>query len=423
MSSDGKITIIRGDARALPLPDDSVDLICTSPPYWGLRDYRDGEASLAGQIGAEPTPQEYLEALWECTRDWMRTLKPEGSLWINLGDKYSQRPGQFGPQGETGQRATRTQAATYVDAPARRDLHYGVAPKSLMGLPWRYAIGTIDHLGLILRAEVIWSKANGLPESVVDRVRRSHEQWFHFVKQPQYYSAVDEIREPYSDKTVRTYPTPYAAPGTSRHGRDSKTLRTASNPLGALPGSVWEIASQPLTVPEHLNTDHFAAYPFGLPRRIIRGWSPPGICVECGAGRRPCSVREAVDDRPGRVQGRDCDALLGGHGADGRAGSRRSTLAVISGHACACATPDAPTRAAVVVDPFGGTGTTALVASVLGRHGISVDRSADYCRIAQWRTTDPGERARAMGVPKPPPANPAQERLFSEVSDASQEVV
>src|SRR5690606_41938340 len=84
------------------------------------------------------------------------------------------------------------------------------------------------------------------------------------------------------------------------------------------------------------------------------------------------------------------DALLGGHGPDGRAGSRYATVVDITGYACACPEPTAPTRPAVVLDPFGGTGTTALVAHALGRHGISVDRSADYCRLAQWRTSDIG---------------------------------
>jgi hypothetical protein len=74
-----------------------------------------------------------------------------------------------------------------------------------------------------------------------------------------------------------------------------------------------------------------------------------------------------------------------------------------------------PTRPAVVLDPFGGTGTTALVADVLGRTGISVDRSADYCRLARWRTTDPGERARALGVPKPPPVPDGQGDLFKDL--------
>ena len=76
--------VIRGDARALPLPDASVDLIVTSPPYFGLRDY-----GYAGQIGSEGTPAEWLEALWACTAEWVRVLKPEGSLFVNLGDKYA----------------------------------------------------------------------------------------------------------------------------------------------------------------------------------------------------------------------------------------------------------------------------------------------------------------------------------------------
>src|SRR5205823_13758824 len=73
-----------------------------------------------------------------------------------------------------------------------------VQPKCLLGLPWRYALACTDQLGLILRAEIIWSKPNGLPESVTDRVRRAHEQVFHLVRQPRYYSAVDEIREPHA---------------------------------------------------------------------------------------------------------------------------------------------------------------------------------------------------------------------------------
>src|SRR5690606_32804541 len=101
----------------------------------------------------------------------VRVLKPTGSLWINLGDSYS-----------GGQRLDNESTAW-------------VPQKSLIGIPWRYAIRCIDELGLILRAEVIWSKPNGLPESVTDRVRRSHEQWFHFTLNPRYYSAVDEVRE------------------------------------------------------------------------------------------------------------------------------------------------------------------------------------------------------------------------------------
>jgi DNA modification methylase len=83
------VTLLRADARALPLPDASVDLIVTSPPYWALRSYTDAGEHYDGQIGAEPTPAAYIDSLIDCTREWMRVLKPTGSMWINLGDKYA----------------------------------------------------------------------------------------------------------------------------------------------------------------------------------------------------------------------------------------------------------------------------------------------------------------------------------------------
>jgi hypothetical protein len=91
---------------------------------------------------------------------------------------------------------------------------------------------------------------------------------------------------------------------------------------------------------------------------------------------------------------------------------RHSEAAAITGYACACPDATAPATPGLVVDPFGGTGTTALLATVAGRNSITADLSADYCRIAQWRTSDPAERARAMEVPKPPPVSEDQMTMF-----------
>lgn len=331
--------VIRSEARNLPLPAASVDLIATSPPYFGLRSYQDSGEHYDGQIGSEATPEAFLAALWDCTREWVRVLKPSGSLWVNLGDKYG-GPGS-GPQGASGGRADRAQAATYGrGAPIGR-------AKSLLGLPWRYALGCTDKLDLILRAEVVWSKPNGLPESITDRVRRSHETWFHFTLEPRYFCAIDEVRESYNaePKVRGGYSGPVIA-SASAVARDGARFND-HNPLGKLPGSVWTIATQPLTAPAALGVDHFAAFPMELPRRIIRGWCPPS---------------------------------------------------------------------GVVLDPFGGTGTTALVASAEGRTGVSVDLSHDYSRLARWRTTDPGERARAMQVEKPATQLDGQEDLFGDVA-------
>ncbi|MBP9836141.1 MAG: hypothetical protein KBC93_17810, partial [Candidatus Microthrix sp.] len=251
-------SLIRGDATSIPLADDSVDLVVTSPPYFALRSYTDqcpdcgGSGSVrpashatkecpqcgrrvnekrchscgtsmrwpkdappptpcttcdgkgghhyAGQIGSEATPQAFLDALWAVTAECRRVLKPSGSIFVNLGDKYSgNQPHNGWPKDCRNPDSEQQSPAKDEQSKAARVTDFGGIPaKSLMMLPQRYAIGCIDQLGLILRAEIIWSKPNGLPESVTDRVRRSHEDWFHFTKEPRYFSAVDEVREPHT---------------------------------------------------------------------------------------------------------------------------------------------------------------------------------------------------------------------------------
>lgn len=309
MEVEGSASLVRANALALPLADGFVDLIVTSPPYFALRDYKDDDGSLSGQIGAEQSVDAFVDALMAATSEMVRVLKPGGSIWVNLGDKYAGSGGHNNKNlGGAGRGPT--------EYPKR-----GARPKSLIGIPWRYAIRCIDELGLILRAEVIWSKPNGLPESVTDRVRRSHEQWFHFVREPRYYSAVDAVREPYMAPPAKAQKSKATS---SRAHRNPTTLLDsdlAHNPLGKLPGSVWTVATEPLKVPTELGVDHFAAFPSEWPRRIILAWSPPE---------------------------------------------------------------------GIVLDPFGGTGTTAAVAKALGRHGISIDLSAAYLRLARWRTEQDG---------------------------------
>lgn len=401
--------VLQADARALPMPDATVDLIVTSPPYYALRSYQDSGEHYTGQLGSEVTPAEYVTALIDCTREMMRVLKPTGSIWVNLGDKYANSQGV---QGSSGERSDRAQASTYEP----RTAVVGFRSKTLLGIPWRYAVRCVDELGLILRAEVIWSKPNGLPESVTDRVRRSHEQWFHFTKQPRYYSAVDEIRDKHRSD-ARKWDSGVSATnkGKSRsvwQGGDESRFSGGQNPLGKLPGSVWEIATQPLTVPAHLGVDHFAAFPVEWPRRIILGWSPASICTACGEGRRLVVDRsEKTLHRPSGADQVGCRMHEVAPRVRSSAGNVHTRHRIV-GHACACPEPVTETRPGVVLDPFGGTGTTALAAKALGRHGISVDMSADYCRIARWRTNDPGELAKALKVDKPPAVAAGQMDLF-----------
>lgn len=224
---------------------------------------------------------------------------------------------------------------------------------------------------------------------------------------------VDEIRTPASG-----YVRPNGAARATPAGVKPRTLADACNPLGALPGSVWEIPTEPLQVPDHLGVDHFAAFPSELPRRIILGWSPSGICTACGEGRRPVigGERYVAGGRELAAEGlRSGEARQRRQGASSSLG--KAPALTITGEACACPDTTAPTRPAVVLDPFGGTGTTALVAAALGRHGITVDRSADYCRLAQWRTTDRGQLAKAMRVPKPPEEAAGQGDLLADLTE------
>jgi DNA modification methylase len=427
------VTLLRANALHLPIADHTVDLVVTSPPYFSLRSYQDGGQHYPGQIGSEATPAEWVEAMLAATAEMVRCLKPCGSIWVNLGDKYATAGTR---QGHTGVREFLAASQHYGGGVP------GVPSKSLIGLPWRYALACIDQLGLILRAEVIWSKPNGLPESVTDRVRRSHETWLHFTVQPRYFSAVDEIREPQLhglDRvgTANRQGTKWQErmdDGTPRFNSVDRVL----HPLGKLPGSVWSIPSQPLTVPPELGVDHFAAFPMAWPRRLIAGWSPAGICTVCGDGRRPVrGVSQRLQDTlPDRRS-----AALTSTDRDygwGRKLARTTAEATITGYVCACDPDicreclrdlaaclrrgvcctdcthgrDAPTTPAVVLDGFGGTGTVALVAHVMGRHGITVDLSSDYCRLAAWRTTDPAQLAQAALVDKPPVQMVGQASLF-----------
>ena len=399
--------LIRGDAVAIPLRDESVDLIVTSPPYFALRSYTDGGEHYDGQIGSEATPSAFLEALWAVTAECWRVLKPSGSLFVNLGDKYAGSGGHNNggiakpdkkrkgwdaaniPMGTTANATRRTAPDRYNQASD------GIRAKSLMGLPWRYAIGCIDGQadpdgrGWVLRSEIVWSKPNGLPESVTDRVRRSHEQWFHLTKEGRYYSNVDEVREDAAPPSTTALRGPTSGFKTNGDRGDLGMGNFMPNPLGKLPGSVWTVPTQPLIVPDWLDVDHFAAFPTEWPRRLILGWTPPGICVECGEGRRATSDKVRVDDgsRPTYVK----SANTAGHGH--RYG-HADTTTTITGHACACDKPTAPTTPAVVLDPFGGTGTVALVARALGRYGVSCDLSGDYQRLARWRIFQSGQAAR-----------------------------
>lgn len=534
----GRALVAQVDALRLPLRDESVDLAIFSPPWFALRKY---DIYGSGEIGSEATPAEFLAALWAVMAEVKRVLKPTGSAFVNLGDKYVSQGGPAGKPanpwvggGDPGRGAG--MAESYRVDPVAM----GVREKSLMLLPSMFAAGCTGMLAalggpdpgldLILRAPILLWKQNSLPESAGDRVRTSDQElMFHLVKSPRYYSAIDELREPHSPGT---HPGRTRTVGNESGNGVAHRLYAGNtdgfHPLGKLPGSVWPMTSEPLDLPGYfvvqagrlqdfiapqrgttrprqgghpglfdpdtyleqvaagdgpawrwaratgvtssawprddtalqlrVAASHYAAFPSRLPELVIRGWSPPGVCVACGQGRWPVVDRQFHGLRPVQAnkspkQDAARYALQEKNGLNSDHWQPGEYQATILGYACSCTPftdhpgtgepsgPHAryaeaieagdsytnvgagwggkgglsdrprvgpwreyhlagwqapPTRPAVVLDCFGGTGTAAMVARALGRVGLSFDLSHAYCRAARWRIFTSQDAGKAL---------------------------
>ncbi|WP_417624980.1 DNA-methyltransferase [Paremcibacter congregatus] len=183
------IDIFVGDCRArmAELADQSVNTCVTSPPYLGLRDY-----GCEGQIGLEPTPDAFLQAMVSVFRHVRRVLRDDGTVWINIGDSYA-GSGKGGNPGHSAHIKQKTNTGSLSVRGVRRGGE-NQKPKNLMGIPWRLAFALQDD-GWYLRQDIIWSKPNPMPESVTDRCTKSHEYIFLLTKQDRYYFDHDAIKE------------------------------------------------------------------------------------------------------------------------------------------------------------------------------------------------------------------------------------
>ena len=172
-SLDGSM-IIEGDALYAVgrLPSKSIQCVVTSPPYWGLRDYE-----IEGQIGLEPTLEQFLNHLVAIFSEIKRVLRDDGTLWLNIGDGYT--------SGNRGYRAPDKKNPARAMS-VRPDTPDGLKPKDLIGVPWHLAF-RLQEDGWFLRSDIVWNKPNAMPESVKDRPTRSHEYLFLFSKNERYY--------------------------------------------------------------------------------------------------------------------------------------------------------------------------------------------------------------------------------------------
>lgn len=294
------------------LEDDSVQCVVTSPPYFALRDY--GED---GQIGLEPTPEDYVAELSKVFSEVHRALKPDGVLWLNLGDSYvSNKTGSMGDKSTmTGGLSTQAEGGKRPDKTG-----FGIPPKNQLLIPHRVAL-SLQQNGWIVRSTIIWHKPATMPESVKDRPTNDFEYVFLLTKSPTYYYDGDAMREPAGDWGSRgrsngKYTSERNASGQSPH----RGLHGTSNdvpikqPLTRNKRTVWSVSPKPF------KDAHFATFPPDLIEPMIL------------------------------------------------AGSKRGDT---------------------VLDPFMGSGTTAIVARSLGRNFMGCELNSDYVEIAERRLAKP----------------------------------
>lgn len=266
---DVDITVYIGDAEVvLAEMTEEVDCIVTSPPYFGLRDY--GEP---GQVGLEASAEEYVERLVRVFARARERLSDHGTLWLNLGDTYGSTAAGGIQNG-----ATQPGKHSHSDVVRRPKLTGGVKPKDLFGMPWQVALA-LRADGWYLRSDIIWAKANPMPEPVKDRPTSSHEYIFLLSKSPRYYFDADAIKEPaawdrWGDQTAPKYSTVHGSKGTTIRPKTKKELNLEERrAAGRNARSVWSIPTG------NYGEAHFAVFPEELPTRCIKAGCPPGGVV------------------------------------------------------------------------------------------------------------------------------------------------
>jgi DNA modification methylase len=439
--------IVEGDCRTLlrEMSAGSVQTCVTSPPYFGLRDYGTGEwaggdpacshvekrqpredrprngltggiatvgAQDAGtlartacqcgarrvdkQIGLEPTPDEFVQALVSVFREVRRVLRDDGTVWLNLGDSYNARPANnLKPSGFQQNGSGADSLAQAKGLVPGSGYWRGAKPKDLLGIPWLVAFA-LRADGWYLRSDIIWSKPNPMPESVTDRPTKAHEYLFLLSKGPRYFYDADAIREAHvsPEQTAHNerYAREYAAHteravngvGIQPGNNGNQGIHTRPGPGGRNRRSVWTVATQPYA------GAHFATFPPKLIEPCILAGTPPKCCGECGAPWRRVVERSAMVIRP--TPKREAWQADDDHARTQTGGTMlEPATSRTVGWEPSCSHHD-DTGRSVVLDPFAGAGTTGVVASWHGRDFIGCELNPEYAAMAR-------ERIRIEGKP------------------------
>lgn len=371
------------------LPDESIHSCITSPPYYGLRDYG-GEDE---QIGLEETPEQFIENLVKVFREVKRVLHPSGTLWLNIGDTYcgtGHKGNHQDPKHKDGRNGQRI---------ARNNKLDGYKSKDLIGIPWMLAFALRSD-GWYLRQDIIWSKPNCMPESVRDRCTKSHEYIFLLSKSKKYFYDSEAIKEPVKqdwgtrDRTNGKYHN--EGTGLQPHSGLEKSYETRNK------RSVWNVSPKPYS------EAHFAVFPPELIEPcVLAGTSQGGCCSKCLAPYvrttgRPC--QQCGEIIP--TQGKECKAcgfrntewmnereineqkrgvIGGGHRHTARKKNMATATVASNQYLPSCDCEDAEQIPCTVLDPFGGSGTTAGVALKHRRNAILCELNDSYVDLMAGR--------------------------------------
>lgn len=356
------------------LPDEFVQTVVTSPPYYGLRDY-----GVDGQIGLEQTPEEYVAKLVEVFREVRRVLRKDGTVWLNLGDSYNGSGGAGGDYNKGGLKEGQP------EYPGRNASN--LKPKDLIGIPWRVAFA-LQADGWWLRSDIIWHKTNPMPESVTDRPTKAHEYLFLLAKSGRYYydaEAIKEVAVEGKDLGLLRGKTfadgkhvAWHAPSIKQRqdaGVDSRTAGSGYRNKR----SVWTIPTQPYY------GAHFAVFPKRLIEPCILAGTSSKACPKCGAPweRVVETVAREIPRYNSKSQGRK-DCQYGESPTTTLRAKIRETKTLGWQPTCSCSDNDGSGKC-IVLDPFAGSGTTLQVAEEFERDSIGIELNPDYCKLIEER--------------------------------------
>lgn len=270
------------------MPDNFIDCVITSPPYYGLRDY-----GTEGQFGLEETPELFVENLVNLFREIKRAMKDTGTLWLNLGDSYAGSQTNNGGcsekstlSGGGGKYRTGSKNEKAYNNNNTKKIKHGIKPKDLIGIPWMVAFA-LRADGWYLRQDIIWHKPNPMPESVTDRCTKAHEYIFLLSKSQKYFYDIEPIREPIKQSNDGSLRSPKL--GENRIINSREMNETIYNEIkGANKRSVWSVTTKPF------KEAHFATFPEDLIEPCVLAGCPKGGLIYDPFGGAGTTAKVAV---------------------------------------------------------------------------------------------------------------------------------